>query len=370
MVLTVSRRAESACGLPWPDWLRPPRWRRRSRVLIQLWDASDPRHPKIGAALPDNGTNAGGTWDASGNGLILVADPHDVRLWDVRNTGHPVLESTIMADPSGEMGFLGDQLAVVNVKTSPAQSELKLWDITNPRHPVAGGEIPNGNPESAILHISSRHVLTETDATGDVTDTTLWSVWNLRTPSILDGHASMDPDAVNTLNDSTWVALTPDKEAMDVLNVSDPRKPAVTAAIPVGTGYSNSGLYTTASPGGWLAGALFIPPSATGQQIHLMQVRADGKAISDYAQLPASAGSLFTFSPDGKFLATDFDTSQGNGFEAFDPQDPDNGSFLGILYPLDSDSLYQRLCSIATQTPPDPSWSKYLPATYYRSACS
>jgi hypothetical protein len=105
MVLTVSRRAESACGLPWPDWLRPPRWRRRSRVLIQLWDASDPRHPKIGAALPDNGTNAGGTWDASGNGLILVADPHDVRLWDVRNTGHPVLESTIMADPSGEWDF-------------------------------------------------------------------------------------------------------------------------------------------------------------------------------------------------------------------------------------------------------------------------
>jgi hypothetical protein len=67
-------------------------------------------------------------------------------------------------------------------------------------------------------------------------------------------------------------------------------------------------------------------------------------------------------------VATNLDTS-GSGLGAFYPQGPESTG-LGILYPLNSDSVYEHLCSTATRSPPDPSWSKYLPATYYRPACS
>jgi WD40 repeat protein len=339
---------------------------------IRLWDVADPRHPKAGAELPNNGTSASipARWDASDNGMLLIEGKPGVLLWDVRNTSHPVLDSTFKVDPAGEIGFLSDQLIAVNVKPSPSQSDLKLWDITNPRRPVADGEVPNGDPESAILYSPPRHLLTENNGTGSGSgaSTALWSLRDLRKPTPLDPHLDMDPNALNVLNGDTWVALTSDKDALEAWDVSNPSKPTVTAGIPVAGTYENAGLSVTDTPGGWLAGSDFTPAGTTGQIIYLMQVRADGKAVSDYAQLPTSAGSLFTFSPDGKSVATNLDTS-GSGLGAFYPQGPESTG-LGILYPLNSDSVYEHLCSTATRSPPDPSWSKYLPATYYRPACS
>jgi WD40 repeat protein len=336
--------------------------------VIQLWNVTDPRHPKAGAELSVDGTEAyiPLTWNASSNGLLLIADPDDVRIWDVRNDSHPVLESTINVTPYGDMGFLSNQLVAVNVKPSPTESELELWNIANPRHPVAEGQVPNGDPESAILDVPSLGLLTET-TTGSISDTSLWSLKDLSKPLIPD--ANMDPSSVNGLNGDLLIALTGDRDTMDVLNLGNPRKPIVTAALPVGSGYASAGVYTTDSPAGWLAGANFISSNGIGQVINLMRVSGDGKALSDYAQLPSPAGSLFTFSPDGKVLATNFDTSDGSGFGAFYPQNPDYLG-LGMLYPLNSDSLYEHLCSIATQTPVNPTWSKYLPTTYYRPACS
>lgn len=335
---------------------------------IQLWNVTDPRHPKAGAELPDNAatTYIPATWNASDDGLLLVEDPHDVRLWDIKNVSHPVLDSTIKVTAAGNMGFLSDRLVAVNVKPSPSHSELELWDIANPRHPVADGTVPNGNPEASGLYTPSRNLLTQT-AIGSMTDTSLWSLRDLRKP--LDRKAGMDPNALNTLNADTWIALTPDDETMDVWDTSNPRKPVVTAALPVGSGHDGE-LYVTTSPGGWLVGSGFTLSGANGayEVVDLTQVQGDGKALRNYAELPMGPTD-FTFSPDGKFLATNFDTYDGNGFEAFYP-----GNFgsaeLGILYPLDSGSLYAHLCSIATQASPDPAWSKYLPATYYRPACS
>jgi hypothetical protein len=303
--------------------------------------------------------------------MLLTEGKHGVLLWDVRNVSHPVLDSTFKVDPAGEMGFLSDQLIAVNVRPSPSQSDLKLWDITNPRRPVAGGEVPNGDPESVIVYSQARRLLTQNNGTGSGSgaNTALWSLRDPRKPTPLDPHLPMDPNALNVLNGDTWVALTSDKDALDVLDVSNPSNPVVTAGIPVGGTYENAGLSVTDSPGGWLTGSDFTPTGTTDQVIYLTQVRADGKAVSDYVQLPTSAGSLFTFSPDGKSVATNLNTSYGSGLGAFYPQGPESTG-LGILYPLNSDSVYEHLCSTAGRSPQDPSWSRYLPATYYRPACS
>lgn len=341
-----------------------------TNTVFRLWNATKPHHPVAGAELPDNATSGftPATWSANDNGLLLVAGPGYVRLWNVRNTSRPVLESTIKVNPAGST-FLTDQFIAVNVKPSPARSELRLWDITNPRHPVPAGEVRNGDPESAVFYSPSRNLLTEA-AVVDNTDTAVWSLLHHK-PSVLAARANMDPSGLNALGDDTWVALTRDDKTLNVWDVSNPRKPSVTAALPVGSGYGKGGLYTADTPAGWLAGIDFTPPNtATENKVaYLVQVRGDGRAVSNYVQLPISSASLITFSPDGKYLAANFDTSDGSGFDAFYPRSFGNTD-LGILYPLDSDSVYEHLCSIATQTPPDPSWSKYLPATYYRPACS
>jgi hypothetical protein len=301
--------------------------------------------------------------------LLLVADANDVRLWDVRDVRHPVLESTLKVTADGGMAFLSDQLAVVNVRPSSVASEMELWDIANPRHPVAGGTMPNGSADLSGIYIPSRHVLAASDNTRPIINTTLWSLENIRKPSELTTKTglNMDPNSLVGLNGDTWVALTRDDETIDLWNVSDPRKPTDTAALAVGSG-SDGGLSATTSPGGWLVGSGFTPPDSSSDMVYLTQVRADGKAISNYAQLSGDPVN-FTLSPDGKFLVTNFDAFDGSGFQAFDPWNTDSEN-PGILYPLNSDSVYGRLCSITTQIPPSSSWSKYLPATYYRPACS
>lgn len=338
---------------------------------IRLWDATDPRHPKAGAALPYNGNVgfAGEAWDASDNGLLLEAGADDVRLWDIRNLDHPVLDSTLKVTPGGGLGFVGKNLVAVNAKIRTGVGGMKFWDISDPRNPVAEGSVANdGNLGSGGIYIPSHKILTASGADQVIKNTTLWSLQNVRTPRTLATGVNMDPDSVIGLDSDTWAALTPDDQTMDVWDAKYPRKLTVTAALTAGSG-SDGELSAAPSPGGWLVGTGLLS-SGTNDVVYLAQVRDAGKSISEYAQLPADSANR-EFSSDGKSLATNFEGFDGSGFEAFHPQDLDMVSgYPGILYPLDSDSLYGHLCSIATRTPRRSSWSQYLPSTYYRPACS
>jgi WD40 repeat protein len=336
---------------------------------IRLWNVADPRHPKAGAELSDDGTSGytSESWNASDNGLLLLEDRHDVQLWNVRNTGHPVLDATLKVSPVGPVAFLSDQLVAVNIQPSPVKSEMELWDVTDPRHPVRGGVVPNGDPNSGGIYIPSRHELTASTADANVPESTLWSLRDLRRPNPLARPFKMDSNSVIGLNDDTWAALTPGDDAIEVWNASNPRKPTATTALSVGNG-NDGGLSAATSPGGWLVASGFTPPGGNGIA-DLAQVRGDGKAISDYVQLPADPVN-YAFSPNGKSLATNIGSLNTNGFEALVPQDIDSDGSAGIVYPMNSGALYQHLCKIATQTRHDPSWNKYLPATYYRPACS
>lgn len=191
---------------------------------------------------------------------------------------------------------------------------------------------------------------------------------NFRKPGILNPAIGIDPNGVVGINDDTWVALTSHDDAIEVWNTRDLRKPAVTAELSVSVG-SVTGMSIATRSDGALVATGFSPPQGGSDTVDVAQIRPDGKAISDYVQLSADAAD-YVFSPNGTMLATAIGSVGTSGFEALDPQDIDSDGSAGVLYPLDSSALYQRLCSIAARTRPESSWSKYLPATYYRPACS
>lgn len=325
----------------------------------------------VGAELPDNGP-AGWTeetWGAADNGLLAVADKDGVGLWDVRNVRRPVLDGTLKTRPDGATRFLSDQLVGVNVKISPTAGYMELWNIANPRHPIAEGTVDIPGLDAVGIYIPSRQLLTMGSAGQSRAlpgTTTLWNLRNLRKPVPWVTGVSMSPGSIGSLNDDIWVALTPDEQAIDVWDVSNPRKPVVTAALPIGR--SDGNLYGTTFPGGWLLGT-GVSSGGIGDQVYLTKVSTDGNAISDYAQLPGDSGN-YAFGSNEKSLATNLSTFGSSGLEAFYPQDGNPGGYPGIVYPFDVGSLYQRLCSTVGQVPPSPSWNKYLPATYYRPACS
>lgn len=97
----------------------------------------------------------------------------------------------------------------------------------------------------------------------------------------------------------------------------------------------------------------------------LWQVTADYQTLSQYAQVTAD-DSAYAFSPDGSFLATNLKTlSNGDNAEdelnAFTARPNDNA---GIVYPLNADSVYEQLCSLASQASVSSSWQKYLPGIF------
>lgn len=343
--------------------------------VMQLWNVSDPLHPQAGAELSDLGYASGSitstSWASSDNGLLLVANTDDVRLWDVRNISHPVLDATLSVTSEGVVTFLSDRLAAVVAESSPAQNRMELWDIGNPQHPVAEGAVPTAAvPDLGAIYDPPRHLLATNNVQGAASGTTLWSLEDLSKPSTLSS-ADMEPRSIAGLDNDIWAALTTSGDAIGVWNASNPRQLMRIATLPLGSGSVNSvsGLSAAASSGGWLV-ATGVQLRSGDDEVYMAEVPPDGRAISDYAQISGDIPN-YVISPDGKLLATNLhtDLNAESALDAFDPQDPGITN-PGIVYPLSSDSIYQYLCSIASQAPFNPSWAQYLPDTYYRPACS
>lgn len=338
--------------------------------VMRLWNVSDPRHPRAGAELSDLGYSSGSitsaSWAGSDNGLMLIANTDDVRLWDVSNISHPVLDGTLNVTSTGSVAFLSDRLAAV-----VEQNGIKLWDIGNPRHPVAEGVVPVMYADVGGIYIPSRQLMAADNVMtdrGTASGTTLWSLRDLRKPGDLAPGVDMDPTGIAGLNNDIWVALTTNDDALDVWDTRNPRLPTRIAALPVENA-SASSLSAVNSPGGWL-----VATGSNGNngdyEVYVSEVPSNGRAISSYAQIPGDVPD-YQMSPDGKLLTTNLETTNDpeSALTAFDPQAAATGS-PGIVYPLNSDSLYQHLCSIVSQAPFNPSWQQYLPDTYYRPACS
>lgn len=340
----------------------------------RLWNVTASGKARPGATLKTN-KNAyitAETWGGSGNGLLFVADTHDIRIYNIRNIGHPVLDSTLKVTAAGVVGFSGDLFAA-DVKASPSRGETELWNIANPRHPVLAWTVPNNDLQSPTYYNPSPRMLTTGGSYLSVTDTNLWALRGSRRVSPLAVGVPLDPNSITNLSGDTWTALSSSDQAIDVWSSSDPRKPAIAAALPLPTG-SAGPLSATASQDGWLTATGIDPLAGDGPDIvDLAQISASAKSISDYAQVPGDS-SDYTFLSRGTALATDLDSFGESGLGAFDPQglasQGSGAGYPGVVYPTNSGSVYNHLCVIATRTPVSVSWTRDLPATYYRLPCS
>lgn len=194
----------------------------------------------------------------------------------------------------------------------------------------------------------------------------------------------MDPKSLHELTADTWVALSATDDAITVWDTRDPRHPVPEVSLPVGSG--NTGELAVAPVSdGWLVGTDYastpddVSGSASGSgmasAMNLAEIRDGGRSIENYAQVQAQVGD-FTLSSEGRSMATTLgtdgeldETGNASDLSIFSPQDIHDNQ-IGILYPLDADSLYTRLCSDTVVEHPSSSWRRYLPSTYYRSACS
>jgi WD40 repeat protein len=334
--------------------------------VMRLWDTADPRHPKAEGTV-----RAGSGWTA-GNGWLLVLNGANssVELWDIRNIGRPVLDATFgparqLSESRGPEppALLSGNLALVADGTS-----VRLWSLSNPRHPIREGAIPVG-PNAVWTYQPSNHVFVVMGDSG--AGAALWNLGNPRNP-VKWGKSTIgvDPSTGEWLDDHTLAGFTNQYNALDLWDVRHPAKPTAHAVLPLDSGVTDAGNLQASSSGRLLAAGVAFSSQITYDNVDVWQSTADHQSLFGYAVIIGDSGN-YSLASNGSFLVTNVNTNIYDGVEGELNAFAAHSAYgVGIIYPLDTEAVYRRLCSIALQDHVNSAWRSYVPDTYYRPACS
>ncbi len=110
---------------------------------VRLWRVDDPLHPVLAAALNVGHGDSEVAFSPHGHVLVVHAE-HALELWDVANAASPVRLSTVpvVANVAGSQQFpVAVSPSGQLVATGSADGRVRLWDIANPRHPVLEADV-------------------------------------------------------------------------------------------------------------------------------------------------------------------------------------------------------------------------------------
>ncbi|WSW02306.1 caspase family protein [Streptomyces sp. NBC_01006] len=97
---------------------------------LQLWDLSDPSHPKEAAVVPGGGLD-GSAYLRSAHILITEAGGGNLQLWDLSDMTHPRKAKRLPAASGGYYQAGGHRLV-----TALGSGLIQFWDVRDPQAPV------------------------------------------------------------------------------------------------------------------------------------------------------------------------------------------------------------------------------------------
>ncbi|MEV7595904.1 AAA family ATPase [Kitasatospora sp. NPDC089797] len=323
--------------------------------LPQLWDVTDPDHPRRGGTLgelPEHIVGAGTfTPDLDTGPGLVVANGRDglIHVWDVSDARAPKEVSTIRSpQPGGELHLLDRTL--VSLDGSP---HMGVWNLGDPGHPVAAAPVDLGRKPGLEAHTPG--LLALATATVEGSNPKTIQLWDLRDPTHPD-HSQVYEGVVDDF------ALSPDRRTLavstgrtiDLWDIADIHHPvqagSLTAERQFSLGFSPDSRLLISKPR--------TPQSADPDrgQVRLWRV-ADPHAPSAVGTVTAPhTVYAIGISPDGNSLVV------GQTAEEGDP------SRLALLDP-DIDRLTAHLCDAVGAALTDDQWHQYFPGTPRRSPC-
>ncbi|WP_177226681.1 caspase, EACC1-associated type [Saccharopolyspora shandongensis] len=370
----------------------------------QLWDITDRRRPTVAAVLPQPWQSGGFLSD--GRTLIAFAgDRSSVALWDVGDPRHPVIRSTI-AKPGPETGNLRVAVGLENhvlAMHNDADDAIHLFDIAAPDRPVEAARVASASGVKGFDLSSGGRRLVVFD---DLYRIRLWDLTDLRLPIGGDAVGSDDPDdgdfdttgfKQSFVSNDRLYGLVPDREVtlwqltgsgnaerrgelppasamsvsregavvitastmsrtIELWDVGDLGHPSVLSSIPIEDEDESVSSTLTSDDDRFLAVAMRTDRSSSffGRTVRLWDV-ADPAAVAEHFTIPAETIAL-EFGPDDHTLAVDTDN-------------PEIGQGV-VLLELDSDRLYEDLCSYNVPAMNAEQWARHVPNRPYRSACA
>ncbi|MFD8799924.1 caspase, EACC1-associated type [Streptomyces atroolivaceus] len=283
------------------------------------------------------------------SGLLVLGDlfTATVRVWDIQDPLRPVRGGTITAAQIPErqsMFFMGDRGFAIADRGEPGQdrpSDLRIWDLTDPARPFKSRLLP-GAAAGRAVYVPSSHLLMH-DAVPERTQ--LWDMRDIRKPRKADllpaasgGYLPVGKDVLaTTLTDGT----------VQFWDVSNPYKARKTGAMRFDTPLKDIRL----SPDG--KRVLTSPPyrvwdSGAGGMWHTPAVAALA-GVKDVKLLPGN-------NPFAAVVPDDFGDEQVT-------------SGLTYLLDLDTDRIYERLCTTHPLNVGKDLWKALFPHLDHRRSC-
>jgi WD40 repeat protein len=327
----------------------------QSHVRSLSWDTTNPSRPQqqtaFGARSLDitvsfsftgaNVVHGGYTYPMafSPRGhLLAIGDPRaglplgDIELWDMTNTRHPVLLSTITGDAS-PVAFSSDGHTLATIG--------HLWDVTDLRHPKWLSELmPRNTGAVTAMALSPDGRVAATDNAGHTIR--LWDITVQEKPKVVGsisagGSASLTFDPVG----HTLAARGSDG-TVQLWDVTDPAHPAPLTTLACSPGATDT--------------AVFSP---NGHQLAIADADQttclwDVQNLTQPTLLVSLTGTVapLAFGPDGHTLAV-----------------------VGVdgsvqLRETDVQRAATQICTMATPTITRAEWDRYFPGRTYQPPCS
>ncbi|MFD9685048.1 AAA family ATPase [Kitasatospora sp. NPDC059088] len=190
---------------------------------VRLWDLSDPRDTKP-LSTTRTGTGHAGL-ALSPDGRLLAAEDTDtsVRLWNVTDPTRPEALA-LLPDSSGALALSpdGHRLAVLG------QTGSSLWDLTDPRHPVRSAALPTatGTPQSGAFSSDGRLLALLHGESEDSTTVQLWNVADPSKPALTGSIADSHGLGLAFSPRAPLLALGRNGRGVGLWDTTDPAKPA------------------------------------------------------------------------------------------------------------------------------------------------
>ena len=195
---------------------------------VQLWDVADPAHPRpLGLRQQGGGKGHGAVYSVafSPDGRTLAATSADgtVKLWDVTDPapfGQALVAGRAAVD---SVAFSSDGHTLA---AGSADGTVRLWDVTNPAHPAALGQPQTGGTAAvdSMAFSPGGHTLASGSNDGTLQ---LWDVTNPAHPAALGlpqtGTAAVDSVAFSP--DGHTLASGSNDGTVRLWDVADPAHP-------------------------------------------------------------------------------------------------------------------------------------------------
>jgi WD40 repeat protein len=327
-------------------------WAEAGEVI--LWDVADSAHPRLLSTLHISHAHDDGLAAAlSPDGTILATSSTGdaATLWDIRNRTSPEPIAVLHGVGRGgviELAFAPDGRSLAAAHTDHT---VNLWNVDNPAQPgLAANLAGHAGVVYSLAFSSSEHLL----ATGsNDTTTILWNVSAPAEPRMLASTVSTSPG--KTL---TAVAFDPKAKGSLLATVSNGQRPTSNGEVTIwdtGTGGRVGALGTLSGSDHQVLGISLSPDGQTAATANsdgtvIMWDIADPTHARREAALAgrqiqlSSAGHQVAFSPDGRTIAS----ATSAGWTLWDNSNrhltrladiPDNESSAAIAFSPDGNMI-------------------------------